>query len=117
LSCNNPAFGTLKTENNCKVKRVAEERKSPRMAKVHNFLERWQCSQTICAMQEESHTQNKNITATGYISDTAEIIKAFCTNGQLDGVAGFELPERPPLPPVSSATTLPGRRTQLINVY
>jgi len=46
------------------------------MAKVHDFLEMWQGSQNICAMQKESRAQNKQMTAVGYISDRIEIVKA-----------------------------------------
>jgi len=46
------------------------------MAKIHNFLEMWQGSQNLCAIQKESRAQNKQMTAVGYISDTEEIAKA-----------------------------------------
>jgi hypothetical protein len=67
---------TKNTENNSKMKKEAEERKFPRMAKVDKFLEMWQGSQNLHATQKESGIQNKQMTAVGYISDTEEIIKA-----------------------------------------
>jgi hypothetical protein len=46
------------------------------MAKVHNFLEMWQGSQTWRATQKQSCDPNEPMTAVGYISDTEEIVKA-----------------------------------------
>jgi hypothetical protein len=40
------------------------------MAMLNDFLERWQGSQNLHATQKESCTQNKQITAVGYISDS-----------------------------------------------
>jgi len=48
------------------------------------------------------------MTAVGYISDTEQIIKAFWSNFQHDGVATFKLSERSPLAPALSANDLPG---------
>jgi len=59
------------------MKRVAEGRKLHRMAKVNDFLEMWQGSRNLCAIQKESRAQNMQMTAVGYISDTEEIIEAF----------------------------------------
>jgi len=106
----------MNTENDSEMKKEAEERKLHRMAKVHNFLEMWQGSQNLRATQKESRTQNKQITAVGYISDTEEIVKAYWSLFQHDGAAAFELSERSPLPPALSAKDLPGERTQIINV-
>jgi hypothetical protein len=86
------------------------------MAKVHDFFEMWHGSQNLLATQKESRTQNKQITAIGYISDTEEIIKASWTLFQHDGAAPFKLSKRSPLPPAMSAKDLPGGRTQIFNV-
>jgi len=105
------------TENDSEMKKEAEERKLHRKAKVHDFLEMWQGSQSLCATQKESCAQNKQMTAVGYISDTEEIVQASWSLSQHDGAAAFKLLERSPLPPPLSATNLPGGRTQLLNVH
>jgi len=56
------------------------------------------------------------MTATGYISDTEEIVKAFWSLFLHDGSAAFKLSERSPLLPAMSAKDLPGGRTQILNV-
>ena len=66
----------MNTGNGSEMKKAVEERKLHRMAKVHDFFEMWHGSQNLLATQKESCTQNKQITAIGYISDTEEIIKA-----------------------------------------
>jgi hypothetical protein len=78
------------------------------MAKVHYFLEKWQGSQNLHATQKESRTQNKQMTAVGYISNTEEIVKASWSLFQHHGAAAFTLSERSPLPPELSAKDLPG---------
>jgi hypothetical protein len=98
------------------MKKEAVERKLHRMAKVHNFLEMWQASQNLHAMQKETHTQNNQMNAIRYISDTEEIVKASWSLFQYDGVAAFKLSERSPLPQALSAEDLPGGRTQILNV-
>jgi len=69
------------------IKREAEEKKLHGMAKVHNLLEMWQGSQNLRATQKESHAQNKQMTAIGYISYTKEIVKASWSDFQHDGAA------------------------------
>jgi len=76
-------------DNDMKMKREAEEKKLHRMAKVHNLLTMWQGSQNLRATLTESHAQNTQMTAIGYISDTKEIVKAFWSNFQHDGVAAL----------------------------
>jgi hypothetical protein len=98
------------------MKREVEKKKLHRMAKVHDFLEMWQGSQNLRATQKECHAQNKQMTAVGYISDTAEIVKAFWSNFQHDGAAAFKLSEISPVPPALCAKDLPGGRTQVLNV-
>ena len=86
------------------------------MAKVNEFWEMWQVSQNLCATPKESRTQNKQIIAGGYISDTDEIVKTSWSHFQHDGSAAFKLLVRSPLPPALSAKYLPGGRTQELNV-
>jgi len=86
------------------------------MAKVHDILEMWQGSKHLCATQKGSHTQDKLMTALGYISDTEEIIRASWSLFHHDGAAAFKLSERSPLPRPLSAKNLPGGRTQPLNV-
>jgi hypothetical protein len=76
LAVINPECDTTNTENDSEMKQEMEEKNLHRMAKVHDFLEMWQGSQNLAATQKESHSQNKQITAVGYISDTEEIVKA-----------------------------------------
>jgi len=71
----NPLLDTMNTDNDSEMKREVEERKLHRMAKVHDFLDMWQGSQNLQATQNESGTQNMQMTAVGYISDTEEIVK------------------------------------------
>jgi len=90
------------------MKREAEENKLHSMAKVHDFLEMWQCSHTLRATQKEYPTQNKQMTAVGYISDTEEIVKASWSNFHHDGAVAFTLSEKSPGPQALSAKDLPG---------
>jgi hypothetical protein len=98
------------------MKKEVEETKLHRIAKVHNFLEIWQRSQNLHAIQKKSRAQNKQMTTVRYISDTEEMVKASWSLFQHDGAAAFKLSERLPLPPALSAKNLPGGRTQIINV-
>ena len=71
-----PILDPTSTDNDMGMKREAEEKKLHRMAKVHNFLEMWQGSQTLRATHKESCAQTKQMTAVGCISDTEELVKA-----------------------------------------
>ena len=73
--------------------------------------------QNLSATQKESHAQNMQMTAVGYISDMEEIVKATLSLSQHAGVAAFELSERLRLPPGVSAKHLVGGRTQILNVH
>jgi hypothetical protein len=73
------------------MKKLTEETILHRMAKVHDFLEMWQGSQNLRATQTESHIQNNQMTAIGYISDTEEIVKASWSLFHHDGAAAFKL--------------------------
>jgi len=117
LAGDDPVLDPSSTDNDMEIKREAEEKKLHRMAKVHDFLEMWQGSQTLRATQKESHAQNKHMTAVGYISDTEEIVKASWSLFHHDGAAAFILSEKSPVPPALSAKDLPGGRTQVLNVH
>jgi len=56
------------------------------------------------------------MTAVGYISDTEEMVKGYCSNFQRDGAAAFDLSEQSPVPPALSAMDLTGGRMQILNV-
>ena len=107
LTGTDPELNTTNTENDSEMKKEAVERKLHRMAKVHDFLTLWQGSQNQHATQKESRTQNKQMTAVGYISDMQEIVKASWSLFPHDGAAAFKLSERSPLPPALSAKDLP----------
>jgi len=111
-----PELDTVTTENDLEMKKEAEERKFDSLAKVPNFWEMWQGNQNLHSTQIESHVQNKQMTAVGYILDTEEIVNASWSLCQHDGAAAFKLSERAPLPPPLSAEDLPGGRTQILNV-
>jgi hypothetical protein len=98
------------------MKKEAEQKKLHQMAKVNDFLERWQGSQTLRCTQKESHTQNKQMTAVGYISDSEEIVKASWSLFQREGAAAFKLSEKSPVPPALSAKDRPAGQTQILNV-
>jgi len=70
LAGDDAALNTTKTENNPDIKREAEERILPQMAKVHDVLEIWQGSQNLHATQKESDAQNMQMTAVRYMLDT-----------------------------------------------
>ena len=103
-----PEVDTTNRENDAEMKEEAEERTMHRMGKVHNFLEMWQGSQNLRATQNESHPQNKQMTAVGFISDMEEIVKASWSLFQPAGAAAFKLSKRSPLPPDLSGKDLPG---------
>jgi len=111
LAGDDPVLDPDSTDNDMEMKREAEEKMLHRMAKVHDFLEMWQGSQTLRVTQKESCAQNKQMTAIGNISDTKEIVKAYWSNCHDDGVAAFKLSEKSPVPPALSAKDLPGGRT------
>ena len=108
-----PELDTMNTEIDWEMKKEAEEMKLHIMAKVHDFLEMWQCSQNLPATQKESRAQNKQMTAVGYISYTEQIVKASWSLFQHDCAAALKLSERSPLPQSVSAKDLPGGRTQI----
>jgi len=113
---NNPVSDTTNTETDLAMKKEAEERKLRRMAKVHNFLKMWQGSQNLCAAPKNSHTQNNQMTAVGYISDTEKIVKAYWSLFRHAAAAAFKLSKRFHLPPALSVKDLLRGRTQILNV-
>jgi len=52
-----PELVTMNTENNSEMEKEVEERKLHRMAKVHNFVARWQGSQNLRVTQKEPLVQ------------------------------------------------------------
>ena len=58
----------MEPKNDLEMKREAEERKLHTMAKVHDFLEMWEGSHTLYAIQKEFWALNMQLTAIGYIS-------------------------------------------------
>jgi len=106
----------MNTENDFEMQEEAEERKSHRMAKVHDLFEMWQGSQNLHATQKESRAENKHMTVVGDIPDAEVIIKASWSLFQHDGAAAFKLSERSPLLLALSAKNLPGKQTQILNV-
>jgi len=94
----NHVLDTIEIENYIEMTQEAEERPFHRMASVQNFLRMWQGSQNLCASQKESHTQSKQMTPIGYISDMEEIVNASWATFLHDGVAAFDISERSPLP-------------------
>ena len=116
LAGDDPVLDPNSTENDMELKRETEEMKFHRMTNVHDILEMWQGSQTLRATQKESHAENKQMTAIGYIWDTEEIVKASWSNFYHDGAAAFKLSEKSPVSPALSAKDLTGERTQVLNV-
>jgi len=57
LGGDNQSSDTMNTDNASEMKREVEDKKLHRMAKVHDCLEMWQCSQILCATQKESRAQ------------------------------------------------------------
>jgi hypothetical protein len=107
---------TKNPENDSEMKNETDDRALHRMAIVHDLLEMWQGRQTLCAIEKESRTQNKQIPTVGYLSTTEDIVNASWSLFQPDGVAAFKLPERSPLPPPLSAKDFPGGQTLTLNV-
>jgi len=112
----NPVSDTTNTENDSEMKKEAEKKKLHRVATIKDFLEMWQGSKYLHAAQKESHSQNRQMTAGEYISDTQEIVKASWSLCPHDGGAAFKWSERSHLPPALSANDLPGERTQIFNL-
>jgi hypothetical protein len=116
LAGDDPVLDPNSSDNEMELKREAEETTLHRMAKVHDFLEMWQGSQTLRDAQKESRAQNTQMTAVGYISDTEEIVNASWSKFHHDSAAACKLSEKSPVPPAWSAKDLPGGRTQVLNV-
>jgi len=108
LAADCAALDNTESKNDWELNEEVGKRQLHRMAMNHNFLEIWQCSQTLRATRKESHTQNKQLTAVACISDNEEMLNAFQSNFQHNNVAAFKLSQRPPLGPAFSAKDLPG---------
>jgi len=111
-----PILDPSSIDNDLEMKREAEEKKLHRMAKDHTCWEMWPGSQSLRATQKESRTQNKQMTAVGYISDTEEHVKPSWSLCHHDCAAAFKLSEKSPVPPALAAKDLPGGRTRILNV-
>jgi len=116
LAGDDPALDRWETDNDLELNREAEERKLHIMAKVHHFLEMWQGSQNLRTTHKVSRTENMQMTAIGYISDTAERVEPSCSLFQHDCAAAFELSEWSLLPPALSGKEPDGGRTHILNV-
>jgi len=85
------------------------------MAKVFNFLEMWQGSQNLHATQKKSGSENNQMKAIRYMSNTEETVKVSWSNFWQEGAAAFQLLEISPLRPALSTKDLSGWRTQVLN--
>jgi hypothetical protein len=108
LASTDPELDTTNSDNNSEMKKYVQEMTLHRLAKVHDFFEMWQGSQNLRATQKESRAHNKQITTTGYILDTNELVQASWSLFQHDGVAAFKLSEISPLPPALAVKDHPG---------
>jgi len=117
LAGNHPALDTTSADNDIEMQGEAEEKKLHWMAKVYDIVEMWQDMENLWATQKESCGHNEQMTAVGYISDTAEIVKASMSNFQHDVAAAFKLSEKSPGPPALSAKDLAGGRTEVLIVW
>jgi len=110
------ALDSSETDTNLELKNYAEKRKLHIIANVHDILQMLHGSQNVCAKQKDSPSQNMQMSAVQYISDTEEIIKASRSNFQQNGAAAFKMSERSPLPPALSGKNISGGRTEVLNV-
>jgi len=107
---------SMETENNSEIENEADDTSLHRMANDRGFLEMWQGSTTLQAAQKESRTQDKQMPAVGFISDTEKIIKVSWSNIQHHDLAVFKRSEWSPLAAALSAKNFPGWWTQVLNV-
>jgi hypothetical protein len=116
LAGDDPDLDRTSTDNDMEMKKAAEENKLHRIVKVNNLLEIRQGRHNLQATQKESHTQNKQITAVGYIRDMEEIITASWSLWQHAGAAAFKLSQKSTLRPALSVKDLCRGRTEIFNV-
>jgi hypothetical protein len=110
LAGDDPVLDSSITDHDMEMKSKAEEMKFHQMAKIHDFLVKWQCSQNPQGTKTESRTQYKQIPAVGYISYTEEMVKASWSTLNHDGAAGFKLLETSP---ASATNVMSFRKTQV----
>jgi hypothetical protein len=91
LAGTDPESDTTNTENDSERKKEADARILHTMANVHDYLEMSQGSQNLCATQEKSRAQIKQMTTVGYNLDTKEIPNDSWSLIQHDGLAAFKL--------------------------
>jgi hypothetical protein len=65
LGGDDPVLDSRNADNHSEMTREAEHNKLHRMAKVYNFLERWQGTQHLRAALKESRSQHMEMTAVG----------------------------------------------------
>ena len=91
LASNTGQINSSIPDNDSKNKKVAAQSNLYQMAKVNDFLVIWQGSENLYTIQKTLHTQNKHMTAMGYIPDTVEIVRVSWLAFKHDGVAAFKL--------------------------
>jgi hypothetical protein len=65
LGGDDPVLDSRNADNHSEMTREAEHNKLDRMAKVYNFLKRWQGTQHLRAALKESRSQHMEMTAVG----------------------------------------------------
>jgi hypothetical protein len=87
---------TKEIENHLELMNEVEDKTFHRVANVYDIWEMWQGSQNLRATLKKSSTQNKQMIAVSYVTDTEEIMSPFCSNFQSIGVDEFKVLERLP---------------------
>jgi len=116
LAGNDPILDPTSADNDMEMQREAEQKMLHQMAKVNNLLEMWHSSQNLQPTQKESHTQNNQLTAVGYILDTKEIVHTSWSLFQHDGLAAFIVLDTSPVPSALSGKDLPEWSIWVLNI-
>jgi hypothetical protein len=116
LVSNDSEWDQTSTDHHMEITREAEQKMLEQIGMVCDFLQMWQGSQNLQAIQKESCAQNYRMTAVEYISDTQEIVKVSWSLFQLDGATAYTLEEKSPVPPALSANDLSRGQTLILNV-
>ena len=104
-------------DSNMEMKRGGVQKMLHRIANVWKYLAKWHGRQNLQLSLYKTHTQNTQMIDVRYISDTEVIVKVSCSQIQHNGLAGWKLLSKSPLPPGSAVKDLPGGRTQVLNVH